>query len=73
MWWASPARWRRELRSPEFRQIEIVDGDRDWQKSEGNYFPPLTTLMSPTPVRGSTGFDRRLAIPAKLRHNKSLS
>jgi hypothetical protein len=38
-WWASPSRWRREVRSPEFQQIELVDGGRDWQKNEGDYFP----------------------------------
>ncbi|MGA7695297.1 MAG: hypothetical protein WCA76_09725 [Candidatus Sulfotelmatobacter sp.] len=40
IWWSSPTKWRRELRSPEFHRIEIVvDGARDWQKSEGDYFP----------------------------------
>jgi len=39
IWWRSPTRWRRELRSPEFHQIEIVDGSREWQKNEGDYFP----------------------------------
>jgi len=39
IWWASPTQWKREVRSPEFHQIEIVDGACDWQKSEGDYFP----------------------------------
>ena len=26
IWWASPTQWKREVRSPEFHQIEIVDG-----------------------------------------------
>lgn len=39
IWWASPTQWKRELRSPEFHQIEIVDGAHDWQKNEGSYFP----------------------------------
>jgi hypothetical protein len=39
IWWASPTQWRREVRSSEFHQIEIVDGARDWQKNEGDYFP----------------------------------
>jgi hypothetical protein len=40
IWWSSPTKWRRELRSPEFHRIEIVvHGARDWQKSEGDYFP----------------------------------
>jgi len=39
IWWASPTRWRRELHSPQFRQVEIVDASADWQKNEGDYFP----------------------------------
>jgi len=39
IWWESPTRWRREVRSPEFHQIEVVDGARDWQKNEGDFFP----------------------------------
>jgi hypothetical protein len=39
IWWASPTKWRRELRSPEFHEIEIMDAVKDQQKSEGDYFP----------------------------------
>jgi hypothetical protein len=39
IWWASPTQWKREVRSPEFHQIEIVDGTHDWQRNEGDYFP----------------------------------
>jgi hypothetical protein len=39
IWWTSPTRWKRESRSPEFHQVEIVDGAHDWQKNEGDYFP----------------------------------
>ncbi len=39
IWWASPTEWRREVRSPEFHQIAIMNGNREWQKSEGDYFP----------------------------------
>jgi hypothetical protein len=39
IWWQSPTRWRREVRSPEFHQVEIVDGSHDWQKSDGDFFP----------------------------------
>lgn len=39
IWWSSTTRWRREVRSPEFHQIEVVDGNHDWQKNEGDYFP----------------------------------
>src|SRR4051794_33917782 len=39
IWWTGPTRWKKEVRSAEFHQIEIVDGSHDWQKNEGNYFP----------------------------------
>lgn len=39
MWWESPTRWKRELRSPSFHQIEIVNDGRDWQRNEGDFFP----------------------------------
>jgi len=39
IWWESPTRWKRDVRSPGFHQIEIVDGSHDWQKNEGDYFP----------------------------------
>jgi hypothetical protein len=39
VWWSSPTQWKREVRSPAFHQIEIMNGGADWQKSEGDYFP----------------------------------
>jgi len=54
IWWASPTQWKREVRSPEFHQIEIVDGAHDWQKNEGDYFPEwlretAVELIKPVP------------------------
>jgi hypothetical protein len=54
IWWASPTQWRREVRSPEFHQIAIVNGQREWQKNEGDYFPEWlretsTALIEPIP------------------------
>jgi hypothetical protein len=54
IWWASPTQWKREVHSPEFHQIEIVDGDHNWQKSEGDYFPQwleqtAVELIKPVP------------------------
>lgn len=39
MWWTSPTQYRREVRSPEFHQIAIVNNGKEWQKNEGDYFP----------------------------------
>ncbi len=54
IWWAGPGEWRREVRSPEFHQIEIVNGTKDWQKNEGDYFPEwlretAVALVKPVP------------------------
>lgn len=54
IWWASPTQWKREVRSPAFHQIEIVDGSQDWQKNEGDYFPEwlrkiAVELIKPVP------------------------
>ncbi len=54
IWWASPTQWRREVRSPEFHQIEIVNGANDWQKNDGGYFPEwlretAVELINPVP------------------------
>jgi hypothetical protein len=57
IWWAGPGKWRREVRSPEFHQIEIIDGAKDWQKNEGDYFPEwlretAVALVKPVPDLG---------------------
>jgi Gram-negative bacterial TonB protein C-terminal len=54
VWWASPIEWKREVRSPEFHQIEIINNGREWQKNEGNYFPEwlretAAELINPVP------------------------
>jgi hypothetical protein len=55
IWWESPTRWRREVRSPEFHQIAIVDGTRWWQKNDGDYFPGwlrelAVAIVQPVPL-----------------------
>lgn len=54
IWWTSPSQWRREVRSPDFHQIDIVNGPREWQKNEGDYFPEwlrevAVALIDPVP------------------------
>jgi hypothetical protein len=58
IWWASPTRWRREVRSPEFFQIEVVDGGRDWQKNEGDYFPEWLRVIAVALVRPVPDLDQ---------------
>src|SRR5689334_8122313 len=54
IWWASPRRWRREIHTPHFSQTMIVDGDQEWQKNDGDYFPEwlrevAVALVEPVP------------------------
>ncbi|HTB95734.1 MAG TPA: hypothetical protein VK716_01900 [Terracidiphilus sp.] len=51
IWWAAPHRWRREVRTSDFHQIQIVDGDRLWQKNEGDYFPEWLREISNALIR----------------------
>jgi hypothetical protein len=77
IWWESPTRWRREVRSPEFHQIEIVDGSHRWEKNDGDYFPEwlselAVALVRPVPLpmdvlleRVKTAEVRHMRLPAK--------
>lgn len=54
IWWASPTQWKREVRSPDFHQIDIVNGPGEWQRNEGDYFPEwlrevAVALINPVP------------------------
>lgn len=54
IWWKSPTCWKREVRSPDFHQLLIIDGTRTWQQNDGNYFPQwleqtATELIEPVP------------------------
>ena len=72
-WWQSPTKWRRELSSPDFHQTLIVDGDKRWEKNDGDYFPEwlrelAVALVRPVPLpvdvlvkRIKTGDVRRMA------------
>jgi hypothetical protein len=46
LWWASPTQYRREIRTPEFHQIDVMNGGREWQKNEGDYFPEWLRELS---------------------------
>ncbi len=54
IWWVSQTQYRREVRSADFHQIDIVNGDREWQQNEGDYFPEwlreiAAALIEPVP------------------------
>jgi TonB family protein len=60
IWWQSPTRFRREVRSPQFHQIEIVDGEHRWQKNEGDYFPDWLRTTAVALVRPIPSLDEVL-------------
>ena len=51
IWWESPTKWRREVRSPDFHQILIVNGEQQWQKNDGDYFPEWLRELAVAIVR----------------------
>jgi hypothetical protein len=77
-WWESPSRWRRELSSPDFHQIEVVDGDHRWQHNDGDFFPEwlrelAVAIVRPVPiaedellVRVKSADVKHLRLPTKV-------
>jgi hypothetical protein len=57
IWWVSPTEYRREVRTPNFHQIEVVNGDREWQKNEGDYFPEWLRELSVALIEPVPGLD----------------
>ena len=39
IWWVSPTQWKREIRSPQFHQLAIMNNGKEWQHNDGDYFP----------------------------------
>ena len=75
IWWQSPTKWRREVRCPEFHQIEIQDSDRRWERSEGDYFPDwlrelALALIRPVPL--PTDVLSKRVKTAEVRHFRDL-
>lgn len=55
MFWAGPDKWRRTIKSHEFSQTLIVNGEKIWEQDSGGYMPlaiqVLTTAMiDPQPI-----------------------
>jgi len=51
IWWESPTQWRREVRSSQFNQITVEDGEKIWQKNDGDYFPHWLSELAVAIVR----------------------
>lgn len=61
IWWWSPARWKREVRSPQFHQVQITDGGSVWQKNEGDFFPQWLEQTAVELIRPIPPLDEVLA------------
>ena len=53
--WLAPDKWRRTIKTPDFSQLRIVNGDRIHEENTGDYFPHwlqnfLTALTDPLPM-----------------------
>jgi len=72
IWWESPQRWRRELHSKEFSQVEIVNGGKDWQKNDGDFFPEWLREAAVAVVKPVPDLDHVLA-KVKTAEVKQLS
>jgi len=61
IWWASPTQWKRNLTGPGFHFVEITDGTRHWQHTEGDYFPEWLRELSVAIIRPVTDRDQFFA------------
>ena len=55
MYWVSPAKWRRTIRSEEFSQTLIVNGELRMEQNTDDYFPLaletlITAMVDPRPI-----------------------
>lgn len=71
-WWASPTKWKREVRCPEFHQIAIVNGEREWQKNDGDYLPEWLREISVALIEPVPSLDKVLQKVAESDARKLL-
>jgi hypothetical protein len=60
MFWLDPAHWRRVIRSDEFSQTMVVNGERIFEQDSTNYFPlglwsMVTAMVDPEPILAKLG------------------
>jgi hypothetical protein len=39
VWWAAPSVYKLQVSSPQFSQQKVVNGDKVWEKDDGDYYP----------------------------------
>src|SRR5271155_3847811 len=55
MTWAAPDKWKRTIRSREFTQTVVVNGDKSFEQDSDGYFPLgiqvlVTAMVDPKPI-----------------------
>ena len=68
MW---PTQFRKEVKCPDFHQVEVVNGGKVWQKNDGKYFPEwlretVIALINPIPYLDQTLADVKDADTKRL-------
>jgi len=54
IWWVSPTQWKREIQTPQFHQLAIMNDGKEWQQNDGGYLPEwlretTNDLLNPIP------------------------
>ena len=54
IWWVSSTQWKREIQTPQFHQIAIMNDGKEWQHNDGDYLPEwlreiTDDLLNPVP------------------------
>jgi hypothetical protein len=55
VWWSAPQVYRLQISSPEFSQQKVVNGDKVWEKDDGDYYPRwlenfVLAILDPIPT-----------------------
>jgi hypothetical protein len=74
-YWVAPGKWRREISSPAFSQILVVNGDQVYEQNKGDYFPwwlndLVTAINDPLPMLDSL---RRVNTPLHKSSGSEIS
>jgi hypothetical protein len=60
IWWVSPTQWKREIQSPQFHQLAIMNDGKEWQHNDGDYFPESLREMTDDLLHPVPDLDRVL-------------
>jgi len=76
-YWVAPEKWRRTVKSPDFSQTVIMNGDKYFEQNNGDYFPQwprelVTALFEPLPMLEALKQTKReIDAPSGAAHSRS--